>query len=98
MGALGEDLVGVLWRAGHHLEYPPDEVERYVGVEEVAHRVDEHQPRRAPRVRDGQSVGVERQREAGAARAEVAVVAVLGLAHGLEPLGERERVAVVTAR
>ena len=47
---------------------------------------------------DGQGVGVERQGEAGAAGAGIAVVAVLGLAHGLQPLGERKRVAVVTAR
>ena len=97
-GALREDLVGVLWRVGHHLEHPADEVERHVGVEEIAHRVDEDQPRRAPRVGDAQGVLVDGQGEARAACARVAVVAVLGLAHGLESLGERERVAVVAAR
>ena len=97
-GAFGEDLVGVLWRVGHHLEHPADEVERHVGMEEIAHRVDEHQPRRAPSVGDGQGDLVEGQRESGTAGAGIAIVAVLGLAHRLEPIGERERVAVVTAR
>lgn len=38
------------------------------------------------------------QLEAGAAGPRVAVALVLGQAHGLEPLGQRQRVAVVAAR
>lgn len=44
LGALGEYLVGVPGRVGHDLEHPPDEVQRHLRVEQIAHRVHEDQP------------------------------------------------------
>ena len=75
-----------------------DEVARYPGVEQVAHRVHEHSPALSPVVRLLERAGVDGEAEAGAAGARVAVGLVLGLAYGLQPLGPREGVAVVTPR
>jgi len=44
-GALGEDLVGVLWRVGYDGKYVSDEAERDAGMEQVAHRVHEYDSR-----------------------------------------------------
>lgn len=98
LGALGEYLVGVPGRVGHDLEHPPDEVQRHLWVEQVAHRVHEDQPGRPPPVGRGQRFLVQGQGEAGAAGPRVSVVLVLGQPHRLEALGEREGVAVVTPR
>ena len=96
--ALGEYLVGVPGCVGHDLEHPPDEIQRHLWVEQIAHRVHEHKPRRPPPVGCVQGFLMQGQGEAGAAGPRIPVVPVLGQPHCLEALGERERVAVVAPR
>lgn len=62
--ALRQYLVGVLGRAPDHLEHAPDEGRRHSGVEQVAHRVHEHDPGTLPALWDVERIRV--QREAGA--------------------------------
>lgn len=98
LGTLGEYLIGVPGRVGHDREHPLDEIQGHLRVEEIAHRVDEDQPRRSPAVGRGQCVLVQGQGEAGPAGLRVAVVLVLGQPHRLEAAGERQRVTVVAPR
>ena len=98
LGALGEYLIGVPRCIGHDREHLLYEVRRHLRVEEIAHRVDEDQPRRSPAVGRGQCVLVQGQGEAGPAGPRVAVVLVLGQPHRLEAAGERQRVTVVAPR
>ncbi len=49
--SLGEYLVGVLRGVGDHVEDFPHESQWHLGVEQVAHRVDEDHARGAPPVR-----------------------------------------------
>src|SRR5690606_11333318 len=74
-----------------------DEVGGHVGVEQVAHGVDEHPPRFPPTQRLIQLVGMQSQSEAWTGRAGVPVVLIAGLAHRFQPLRQSEGVAVVTA-
>ena len=66
-------------------------------MEEVAHGVHEDHAGRPPPVGELQQVFVQCEAEAGAAVLGVAVVLIPGIAHGLQTLRQRERVAVVAA-
>ena len=74
---LRQDLVRVLRRVRHDLEDRADEVDRDTVVEQVAHRVHEHEPRLLPPVRPSEDVGVQRDAEPGPRGAGVTVVLVL---------------------
>jgi len=82
---LGQDLEGVLLRAGHHVEHLGDVLIGDVLVEEVAHRVDEHDARAAPAQRHLQALRPQAQVEA----------LLVGVARHTAPaLGERLGVAM----
>jgi hypothetical protein len=85
-GTLGQDLVGVLWGGDHDLEDLPHEGRWDPGVEEIAHRVDEHQAWFSPAAWDIERGGVQGDPEARARGAGVAIVLVLRGAHRLESL------------
>jgi hypothetical protein len=63
----------------------------------IRHAVDEDLPRLAPAKRLEEGVGVEGDAEAGPGGAGVAAGLVFRLAHGLEPLGQGQGIAVVAA-
>jgi len=75
-------------RGGHDLEHLADEVLGHILVEEVAHGIYEDVARLFQVQRIVEHVGMTGHREA---------VAVVGLAHGLQPRGHALRVAVAAA-
>jgi len=64
----------------------------------VTHGVDEDHPRPPPPQRLDQRLRVDGDPEPGPAGAGVAFGLILGLAHGLEPPGQGEGIAVLAAR
>lgn len=97
LGAFGEDLVAVAGRIRHDSEHVLDERRGDLGVEEVAHGVDEHLAGPLPAVGPVQQVPVQGDAEPGAAETGVAVGLVAGVAHRFETLRQGERVAVIAA-
>jgi hypothetical protein len=93
--ALGEDLVGVLWRTSHDIEDSPDEPVGNTRMEQITHRV--HKDKSGPSPPPGglKLVRMEGQPEARSARVWIPIMLVLGLPHGLQASRERERVAVI---
>ena len=96
--SFGQHLVSVLRRRADDIEHVRYEVERHLGVEQVAHRVHEHDLRCSPPQWLLQCTRMDGDTEAGPGRPRVAVVLVLFGAHRFESFCQRERVAVVTAR
>ena len=92
--SLGQHLIGALWHVGDDVEHATDVVDGHVLVKQVAHRVHEDQPGRCPGPRDVEGIRVNRQSEAGPARPGITVALVLGRPHRLEPLRQRERIAM----
>ena len=95
---LGKHLVLVPRRVSNHIEDPMDVGLRHLLVEQVTHRVDKDRARARPRAGNIEGVGVDCESEAGAARPRIPVSLVFCLSHRLQPLGQRQGVAVVTAR
>jgi hypothetical protein len=73
-------------RLGHDIEDLADEVGRHLSVEEVAHAVDEDDPRLAPAAWHVERLRVDRDAEAGPGGARVAITLVLGVAIALSRL------------
>ena len=96
--AFCEDLVGVSRRREHDVEDPPDEVVRNSGVEQVAHRIHEDGPGRPPPLRNFQGVRMNGDPKSWPRGPLVPVDLIFRRSHRLETSGQRERVAVVTAR
>jgi hypothetical protein len=97
-GPLGQHLVGMLRRGRHGGEHPRDERRRHLGVGDVRHAVNKADPRLAPPERLGERVLVQRHAEPGPGGARVAVGLVFRLAHGLQALSQRQRIAVIAPR
>src|SRR5437870_631325 len=87
----------MLGRSLNYIEDPAYVVERNLAMEEVTHRVDEDSPRRFPSDRNFERVGVKCEAKARAACARITVPFVLLHSHGLQPFGECQGVAVITA-
>jgi hypothetical protein len=98
LGPFGEHLVGVVAGGGHDGDHLSDEGAGHPGVEQIGHGADEDPPWRAPAQWLAQDLGVEGDPVAGPGGGWPAVGLVVGLAHGLEPPGQGEGVAVLTAR
>lgn len=96
--ALRQHLVGVLRRLTNDVEDVAYEVQRHLGVEEIAHRVHEHDLRGPPAVGLIQRGRVERHRKPRSRRSRVAIVLVLLGAHRLQSLRQSQRVTIVAAR
>jgi hypothetical protein len=94
---LGQDLEGVLFGLAHDVEHRANKLRRDAGMEQIAHRVHEHEPWPSPRQGQRQDIAVQTQPETRAAALCVAADLVPGIAHGLQPAREVERVAVLTA-
>lgn len=94
---LRQHLVSVLWRVVDHVEDVAHEPDRHLRVEQVTHRVHEDHARSLPRVRHRERGRMHRHTEPRPAGARVAVALVLRRTHRLEPLRERQRVAVRAA-
>ncbi len=86
----------MLWGVRHDPKDLLDEFEGNIRVEQVTHRIDEDDPRLSPGSREVEDRGMDRELETRTRRARVAVLLVLVRAHGLQPLGESQRVTVVT--
>lgn len=69
-----------------------DEIQGHPGVNQVAHRVDEHDERQSPFVGIAESADMGGDAETGTAGPRVAVVLVLGLPHRLQSLRQGQRV------
>ena len=96
--SLRQNLIGVLWSVSHDIKDSPNELQRNVRMEQVTHRVHKDDAGLSPRSREVEDLGVERELEARARRARIAIFLVLPRTHRLEPLGESQRVAVVAPR
>src|ERR1700682_2541194 len=91
-------LVRVLGRIGDNGKYLLDVVHWDRKMEQVAHGVDENEPRGRPGPRDVERVGMEAHSESRTAGTRITVLLVLGLPHRLETLSESQGIAMVTTR
>src|SRR5690348_836279 len=97
MCPLGQNLVRMLWGVADDVKNLSDEVERDSGVEQVAHRIHEHDSRAGPPIWLSKRLGMSGYGESGSGGPRVAVVLVLRNAHGLQAFSKSEGVTVVAA-
>src|SRR5207249_8608531 len=81
----------------HYVEYSADERLGHGIMKEITHGVDKDGASPRPPKRGINKILVYGHSKARPRRTRVPVVLILGLPHGLKALGERERIAVVTA-